>query len=72
MTIEEIEVEDLEDLKRLADHDEFQAEFGAAKIQRHLLLGYNRSCRLIERGIAAGVLEKVGKDLIPVRFTRVG
>ena len=62
MSVEQIEKNDLEILKKLRTHDQFQDKFGCTKLQRHLKIGYNRSYRLIENGIQAGILIVQGKS----------
>lgn len=55
-SIEEYERHDMSCLKALKTHNDFKDGFGIARLQRHLKIGYNRASRLIEAGLADGVL----------------
>lgn len=45
------------DLKALLEIDELKGiSFGRTKVQRHLIIGYNRTCHLIDAAIEQGIL----------------
>lgn len=59
-TLESMDESDLNLLKDMKKHPEFnQGPFGITRIQRHLRFGYNRSVRLQDAGIKAGILVRV-------------